>query len=100
MQWIIDYIDVCLIIDCNQVLYNMLHVSNKKPTTSMLYLFKNVNDISFINTVSTVQVDIDLEIKWLFIINEMRVQMSKNNQYRKFSLLHYVNDCFSYMLKV
>lgn len=66
----------------------------------MLYLFKNVNDISSENTVSTVQVDIVLEIKWLFIINEMRVQMSKNNQYRKFSLLHYVNDCFSYMLKV
>lgn len=41
-----------------------------------------------------------LKIKWLFIINEMRVQMSKNNHYRKFSLLHYVNDCFSYMLKV
>lgn len=72
----------------------------KKSTTSMLYLFKNVNDISSENTVSTVQVDIVLEIKWLFIINEMRVQMSKNNQYRKFSLLHYVNDCFSYMLKV
>lgn len=53
-----------------------------------------MNDISFINTVSTVQVDIDLKIKWLFIMNEMRVQMSKNNQYRKFSLLHYVNDCF------
>lgn len=82
------------------VLNNMLHVSNKKSTTSMLYLFKNVNDISSENTVSTVQVDFDLEIKWLFIMNEMRVQMSKNNQYRKFSLLHYVNDCFSYMLKV
>lgn len=40
-----------------------------------------------------------LKIKWLFIINEMRVQMSKNNQYRKFSLLHYVNDCFSYMFR-
>lgn len=60
----------------------------------MLYLFKNVNDISSENTVSTVQVDIVLEIKWLFIMNEMRVQMSKNNQYRKFSLLHYVKDCF------
>lgn len=72
----------------------------KKSTTSMLYLFKNVNDISSENTISTVQVDIVLEIKWLFIMNEMRVQMSKNNQYRKFSLLHYVNDCFSYMLKV
>lgn len=46
VQSIIDYIDVCPIIDCNQVLYNMLHVSNKKSTTSMLYLFKKVNDIS------------------------------------------------------
>lgn len=98
MQSIIDYIDVCPIIDCNQVLYNMLY--NKKSTTSMLYFFENTNYISSKNTVSTVQVDIVLEIKWLFIMNEMRVQMSKNNQYRKFSLLHYVNDCFSYMLKV
>lgn len=99
MQWIIDYIDVCLIIDCNQLLYNMLS-NKKKSTTSMLYFFENTNYISSKNTVSTVQVDIVLEIKWLFIMNEMRVQMSKNNQYRKFSLLHYVNDCFSYMLKV
>lgn len=66
----------------------------------MLYVFENTNYISSKNTVSTVQDDIVLEIKWLFIMNEMRVQMSKNNQYRKFSLLHYVNDCFSYMLKV
>lgn len=66
----------------------------------MLYLFENTNYISSKNTVSTVQVDIVLEIKWLFIMNEMRVQMSKNNQYRKFSLLQFVNDCFSYMLKV
>lgn len=66
----------------------------------MLYFFENTNYISSKNTVSTVQVDIVLEIKWLFIMNEMRVQMSKNNHYRKFSLLHYVNDCFSYMLKV
>lgn len=74
--------------------------NKKKSTTSMLYFFENTNYISSKNTVSTVQVDIVLEIKWLFIMNEMRVQMSKNNQYRKFSLLHYVNDCFSYMLKV
>lgn len=66
----------------------------------MLYFFENTNYISSKNTVSTVQVDIVLEIKWLFIMNEMRVQMSKNNQYRKFSLLQFVNDCFSYMLKV
>lgn len=59
MQWIIDYIDVCPIIDCNQVLYNMLHVSNKKSGTSVLNLFKNVNDISSENTISTVQVDND-----------------------------------------
>lgn len=48
----------------------------------MLYFFENTNDISSKNTVSTVQVDIVLEIKWLFIMNEMRVQMSKNNQYK------------------
>lgn len=64
----------------------------------MLYLFKNVNDISSENTYQLFKL-ILIKDKMAFHY-EMRVQMSKNNQYRKFSLLHYVNDCFSYMLKV
>lgn len=95
MQSIIDYIDVCPIIDCNQVLYKCYMYLIKNPQPQCCTYLK-----MWMISLLTVQVDIDLEIKWLFILNEMRVQMSKNNQYRKFSLLHYVNDCFSYMLKV